>query len=120
MSEEIRKLIDKVKTSNQSINEGAISDFKFDAVKNQLQKALNNNSLALDDITPDKYFIICFNAHGIHVSTVSVSDRNEAIKHINHFKADDNIWKIYVEKPLVDAKVFLRKEWGWMGKQIKD
>lgn len=48
-----------------------------------------------------------------YISSVSVLDKKEAISHINYYKNDDNIWKIYVEKPNVDALVFLRKEWGW-------
>jgi hypothetical protein len=57
--------------NKNEINEGTINDFKYDAVKNQLQKAINNNSLTLDDISPNKYFIVCFDLYNHHISTVS-------------------------------------------------
>ena len=51
-------MLDRVKSFSKFLNEGTINDFKYDAVKNQLQKAINNNSLTLDDISPNKYFIV--------------------------------------------------------------
>lgn len=107
----LRKFIQT--TIREYLTEGTINDFKYDAVKNQLQKAINNGSLSLDDISSDRYFIVCFGPFNQYISTVSVLDKQEAIQHINHNKNDENIWKIYVEKPNVDAIVFLRKEWGW-------
>lgn len=115
MSEDTRKMIDGWKMFAQ-INEGAISDFKYDAVRTQIQKAMENGSLRLEDISPNKYFIVVFGAFNVHMTSLNVSDKFEAIKLINHYKKDDNVWRIYVEKPSVDAKVFLRKEWGWVGK----
>ena len=102
--------------NKNKMNEGTINDFKYDAVKNQLQKTINNNSLTLDDISPNKYFIICFDLYNHHISTVSTTDKSEALKHIDYYKNIDDVWKIYVEKPNVDAIVFLRKEWGWVKK----
>ena len=116
VEKEIRKMINKVKSFGEFLNEGTINDFKYDAVKNQLQKAINNNSLTLDDISPNKYFIVCFDLYNHHISTVSTTDKSEALKHIDYYKNIDDVWKIYVEKPNVDAIVFLRKEWGWVKK----
>ena len=98
------------------LNEGNINDFKYDIVKNQIQKSINNNSLSLDDITPNKYFIVCFDLYNHHISTVSTTDKSEALKLIEYYKNIDDVWKIYVEKPNVNALVFLRKEWGWVKK----
>ena len=108
---ELRKFI--ATTIREYLTEGTINDFKYDAVKKQVQQALNNGGLSLDDISSDRYFIVCFGFSNQYISTVSVLDKQEAISHINHYKNDDNIWKIYVEKPNVDAIVYLRKEWGW-------
>jgi hypothetical protein len=108
---EIRKFI--ATTIREYLAEGTINDFKYDAVKKQVQQALNNGGLSLDDISSDRYFIVCFGFSNQYISTVSVLDKQEAISNINHYKNDDNIWKIYVEKPNVDAIVYLRKEWGW-------
>jgi len=111
---ELKKIIKE--SIREYLNEGTINDFKYDAVKNQLQKAINNNSLTLDDISPNKYFIVCFDLYNHHISTVSTTDKSEALKHIVYYKNIDDVWKIYVEKPNVDAIVFLRKEWGWVKK----
>ncbi len=115
MSKEMRQMINKVKFFKQSLNEDedVLSGFKYDAVKNQLQKAINNNSLSLDEIKPDKYFIVCFGLFNQYISSVRITDKTEALNLISHYKKNDNIWKIYVEKPSVGAVVFIRKEWGW-------
>lgn len=112
MSKEMRQIIDIIK----SLNEGALNDFKYDAVKNQLQQAINNNSLTLDDISSNKYFIVCFDMFNSHITTFFTTDKSEALKLIKFYKNIDYIWKIYVEKPKVDSIVFLRKEWGWVKK----
>jgi hypothetical protein len=98
---------------NNKISEGTINDFKYDAVKKQIQLSLNNGSLTLDDISPNKYFIVCFGMFNNYLFSFNVIDKNKALRLIEYYKKDDNIWKIYVEKPTVDALVFLRKEWGW-------
>lgn len=106
---------DKILKRNK-LNEGGIDDFKYDAVKNQVQNAINNNSITLDDISPNKYFIVCFDLYNHHISTISTAYKSEALKLIEYYKNIDDVWKIYVEKPSVGAIVFLRKEWGWVKK----
>lgn len=112
-SPDIKKYWNK---KNGLMNEGTIDDFKYDAVRNQVQKLMNNGGLTPDDITPDRYFIVCFGLFNDYVTSISTLSKEEAVKHINHFKNNNNIWKIYAEKPSVAAKVFLRKEYGWVGK----
>jgi transposase len=118
MAEYLKQEINEneLKKFSQILNENTIDSFKYNAVKRQIQKAINNQSLSLQDISPNKYFIVCFDLFNNNVSMVSTSDKSDALKHIEYYKNMDNVWKIYVEKPSVDAIVFLRKEWGWIKK----
>lgn len=113
---ELRKLIQEAISG--LVNEGTIGDFKYDAVKSAIQNAINNSSISLEDISPHKYFIVCFGLFNNHISTMSTTIHSEAVKLLSYYKTDENIWKIYVEKPLVAAKVFMRNEQGW--KEVLD
>lgn len=103
----IRKII------NECLNEGNIEDFKYDKVKDSIQSSINNGALTLDDISPNRYFIVCFDMWGKNLASVSTLSKSEANEILNNYKNEENIWKIYVEKPTIGAIVYLRKEWGW-------
>ena len=110
----IRSIVKEI--IRESLDNIGIDSFVYDSVKKQIQQAINNGGLNLSDISSDKYFIVCFDMFGSHVSTLSSSDKKEVEGLIKHFKNDEYISKIYIEKPSIGAKVFLRKEWGWVSK----
>lgn len=98
------------------LTEGTVDEFHFDNVKKAIQAAINNGSISLDDISSDKYFIVCFGLANNHITTVAVSDKEEADRLVKHYKNQDDVWKIYIEKPGVNSMVLLKKESGWVKK----
>jgi hypothetical protein len=54
------------------------------------------------------------------VTSIKTSDKKEAERLIGFYKKDDNVWKIYIEKPTVGAIVLTRHEEYWKTKIIKE
>lgn len=115
---DIKQVMNYIKKKDK-LNEGSVDEFHFDNVKKAIQDAINNGSIGLDDISSDKYFIVCFGLFGKHISTVSVSNKQAALDLIDDFKKKDEIWKIYIEKPGVNSMVLMRKEDKWIVKKDK-
>ena len=95
-----------------------IQDFYFSEVKNYFQGVINNGGLSLKDIAPERYFIIASGFGNNIITGLSTLSKEEASNQINTFKNDDNVWKIYLEKPTIGTTVYLRKENKWITKNI--
>jgi hypothetical protein len=104
-------LVKLIKETYQESN--PLDGFKYDVVKKHIQSALNNGNLTLSDISPDRYFIVAIGSFNKYISTSTATNKNTAESIVLDFKNNEEVWKIYVEKPTVGSVVYLRKEWGW-------
>lgn len=105
-----------VMNENLNLNEGNVTDFHFKKVQDYFQKALNNGSVTLDQISNDRYFVVVTDIFGNPTYGFNARDKKVILDNIKIIKQDGDIWKIYVEKPGVAARVYLRKEYGWVVK----
>ena len=110
-----------------SSNEGVIlesqvnlSQFKSEKLRKQIQLAINNSSMDLEDLDNDRYFVLAMDLMGLeNLGMLNTLSKVAAEENINHFKKDKNVGQIIVERPSIGLRVYFRTDYGWKIKDVK-
>lgn len=112
---------------NVTKNEGVIlesqvnlSQFKSEKLRKQIQLAINNSSIDLEDLDNDRYFVLAMDLMGLeNLGMANTLSKVTAEENINHFKKDENVGQIIVERPSIGLRVYFRTDYGWKIKDVK-
>ncbi len=108
MENYISEILNKSKLIINELHD--LNDFKFEKTKRTIQGYINNGSITLNDIEPNKYFIIGYDYLGQTMGSVATASKEECGKNIEYFKSNQNIVQIIIEKPEVATQVLNRTE----------